>query len=256
MSQAAAVAEEDAANDKLAWSGVTKAFGANRVLQGVDLAVAPRESLVLFGTSGSGKSLLLKCTLGLIPPDSGSVRIDGEETTAYDARQHTALMDRIGMLFQYSGLFDSLPVWENVAFRLRHGPIRVRRRAAKDAALEALDKVGLDARVADLLPSDLSGGMQKRVGLARAILGRPRLLIFDEPNSGLDPVTAGEIDALIRSLVTDLGAAAMTITHDMASIRAIADEVLLLDAGRARWRGPVEDLNGAEDPLLARFLSR
>lgn len=232
---------------------IAKSFGGVPVLEDVSLEIAPGQSLAVLGRSGTGKSVLARIALGLMAPDAGQVTIDGAPMSAKVRR---GLMSQTGVLFQGAALFDSLPVWENVAFRLRHGPKRVRRRAARDAALEALDKVGLDARVADLLPADLSGGMQKRVGLARAILGRPRLLVFDEPNSGLDPVTAGEIDALIRSLVTDLGAAAMTITHDMASIRAIADEVLLLDAGRARWQGPVEDLDHAEDPLLARFLSR
>ncbi|MBV7379240.1 ABC transporter ATP-binding protein [Maritimibacter dapengensis] len=232
---------------------IAKSFGGVPVLEDVSLEIVSGQSLAILGRSGTGKSVLARIALGLMAADAGQVMIDGAPMSAKVRR---GLMTQTGVLFQGAALFDSLPVWENVAFRLRHGPKRVRRRAAKDAALEALDKVGLDARVADLLPSDLSGGMQKRVGLARAILGRPRLLIFDEPNSGLDPVTAGEIDALIRSLVTDLGAAAMTITHDMASIRAIADEVFLLDAGRARWQGPVEDLDGAKDPLLARFLSR
>lgn len=232
---------------------ISKSFGATTVLDDISLDIAQGQSVAVLGRSGTGKSVLARIALGLMAPDAGTVRVDGAPMSR---KTRAALFAQTGVLFQSAALFDSLSVWENVAFRLRNGTARRPRAEARRAALEALERVGLEARVADLYPSDLSGGMQKRAGLARAILGTPRFLVFDEPNSGLDPVTAGEIDALIRTLVSDLGAAAMTITHDMASIRAVADRVVLLDGGRIRWEGPVSGLETATDPLLARFLAR
>lgn len=232
---------------------ISKSFGTKEVLDDISLALDSGTSLAILGRSGTGKSVLTRIILGLITPDAGRILIDGQPMTR---RVRRAFLEQTGVLFQASALFDSLTVWENVAFRLRNGRARVGRAEARERAEVALGRVGLEPRVADLFPSDLSGGMQKRVGLARAIIGTPKYLFFDEPNSGLDPVTSTDIDALIRELVTDLGATAITITHDMASIRTIADEVLLLDAARARWHGRVSDLASADDPLLARFLAR
>lgn len=232
---------------------ISKAFGTKEVLNDISLALDSGTSLAILGRSGTGKSVLTRIILGLITPDAGRILIDGQPMSR---RVRRAFLEQTGVLFQASALFDSLTVWENVAFRLRNGRARVGRAEARERAEVALGRVGLEPRVADLFPSDLSGGMQKRVGLARAIIGTPKYLFFDEPNSGLDPVTSTDIDALIRELVTDLGATAITITHDMASIRTIADEVLLLDAARARWHGRVSDLASADDPLLARFLAR
>jgi phospholipid/cholesterol/gamma-HCH transport system ATP-binding protein len=232
---------------------ISKSFGTKEVLDDISLALDSGTSLAILGRSGTGKSVLTRIILGLITPDAGRILIDGQPMTR---RVRRAFLEQTGVLFQASALFDSLTVWENVAFRLRNGRARVGRAEARARAEVALGRVGLEPRVADLFPSDLSGGMQKRVGLARAIIGTPKYLFFDEPNSGLDPVTSTDIDALIRELVTDLGATAITITHDMASIRTIADEVLLLDAARARWHGRVSDLASADDPLLARFLAR
>lgn len=232
---------------------ISKSFGTKEVLNDISLALDSGTSLAILGRSGTGKSVLTRIILGLITPDAGQILIDGQPMTR---RVRRAFLEQTGVLFQASALFDSLTVWENVAFRLRNGRARVGRAEARARAEVALGRVGLEPRVADLFPSDLSGGMQKRVGLARAIIGTPKYLFFDEPNSGLDPVTSTDIDALIRELVTDLGATAITITHDMASIRTIADEVLLLDAARARWHGRVSDLASTDDPLLARFLAR
>lgn len=232
---------------------ISKSFGTKEVLDDISLALDSGTSLAILGRSGTGKSVLTRIILGLITPDAGRILIDGQPMSR---RVRRAFLEQTGVLFQASALFDSLTVWENVAFRLRNGRARVGRAEARERAEVALGRVGLEPRVADLFPSDLSGGMQKRVGLARAIIGTPKYLFFDEPNSGLDPVTSTDIDALIRELVTDLGATAITITHDMASIRTIADEVLLLDAARARWHGRVSDLASADDPLLARFLAR
>lgn len=232
---------------------ISKSFGTKEVLDDISLALDSGTSLAILGRSGTGKSVLTRIILGLITPDAGRILIDGQPMSR---RVRRAFLEQTGVLFQASALFDSLTVWENVAFRLRNGRARVSRAEARARAEVALGRVGLEPRVADLFPSDLSGGMQKRVGLARAIIGTPKYLFFDEPNSGLDPVTSTDIDALIRELVTDLGATAITITHDMASIRTIADEVLLLDAARARWHGRVSDLASADDPLLARFLAR
>lgn len=232
---------------------ISKAFGSKVVLEDVSLTLPDATSLAVLGRSGTGKSVLTRIILGLITPDSGEVVIDGQKMTR---RTRRAFLDNTGVLFQGSALFDSQTVWENIAFRLRNGPKRVGRAEARKRAEAALEQVGMEMRVADLYPADLSGGMQKRVGLARAIVSQPTYLFFDEPNSGLDPVTASDIDDLIRSLVTDLGATAITITHDMPSIRRIADEVLLLDAAKARWHGKVSELEGAGDPLLAKFLAR
>jgi phospholipid/cholesterol/gamma-HCH transport system ATP-binding protein len=158
------------------------------------------------------------------------------------------------MLFQGAALFDSLPVWENIAFRLRHVE-RASRAQARAAALEAMAKVRLPADAADRFPSDLSGGMQKRAGLARAIIGRPSLLFLDEPTTGLDPVTAAAINQLIRSMVDDLGCAALTITHDMASARVIGDEIAMLHGGRIIWRGPAASVAAAEDGRVRQFVT-
>jgi phospholipid/cholesterol/gamma-HCH transport system ATP-binding protein len=232
-------------------AGVSKAFGGNRVLAGVDLEVAAGESLVIIGGSGTGKSVLLKCILGLIPPDAGRIEVDGRPLSG-PARE--AFLARFGMLFQGAALFDSLRVWENVAFRLLRGPQAMRRDRARAVAIEKLARVGLGPETADLYPAELSGGMQKRAGLARAIATDPRVIFFDEPTTGLDPIMAGVINGLIRGIVTEMGATAITITHDMASARAIADRVAMLHEGRIRWQGPVAELDRAGDPAVEQFI--
>ncbi len=224
-------------------TGLQKAMGGKPVLQGVDLSVAKGESCVIIGGSGAGKSVLIKCILGLLAPDAGQITIDGRPRSP-------AFMDRIGMLFQGGALFDSLPVWQNVAFKRLRGPQRAEARAH---AITKLKDVGLNPDVADKYPSELSGGMQKRVGLARAIAEDPEVLFFDEPTTGLDPIMASTINALIRRIVTERGATAITITHDMTSVEAIADTVAMLHAGKVHWHGTREAMQAATDPHLTQF---
>lgn len=239
---------------KIAWTGITKRFGAQVVLDGLDLAVAPGRSLALLGRSGQGKSVTLKLALGLMKPDAGQVLLDGVDVTRQSEAERRASFSGIGMLFQGGALFDSLPVWENVGFRLINAD-GVSRAEARERAVEALALVKLAPDVADRYPSELSGGMQKRAGLARAIVGTPSLLFFDEPTTGLDPITASAINELIRDRVTSLGCTAVSITHDMASARTIADELAMLDNGRIVWRGRADELDHADHPLVRAFVT-
>ncbi|WP_417253697.1 ABC transporter ATP-binding protein [Celeribacter sp.] len=232
---------------------VHKAFGSKEILRGVDLDVAKGESCVIIGGSGTGKSVMLKCILGLIKPDQGMISVGGEDITTTGDRD--AFLARFGMLFQGAALFDSLPVWQNVAFRLLRGSLKRPKAEARDIAIEKLRRVGLGPDVADLFPAELSGGMQKRVGLARAIAADPEIIFFDEPTTGLDPIMAGVINELIREIVVEMGATALTITHDMTSVRAIADKVAMLHGGKIRWHGPVYEMDGADDPYLTQFIT-
>lgn len=225
-----------------------KAFGANHVLTGATLEVARGESLVVVGGSGTGKSVLLRCLLGLERADSGTVQIAGMTDP-----EPAALARHVGMLFQGAALFDSLPVWHNVAFRLMAGRGGLRREAARALAVEKLARVGLGAQVADLFPAELSGGMQKRVGLARAIAGDPPILFFDEPTAGLDPVMSTVINTLIREIVTEMGATAITITHDMRTLRDVADRVAKLYQGRVFWQGTAAEALQTDDPVMRQF---
>ncbi len=230
---------------------VHKAFGANTVLNGVDLTIPKGESMVIIGGSGTGKSVLLKCVLGLVTPDSGQILVDGK---AADRGSRDAFLARFGMLFQGGALFDSLPVWQNVAFRLLRGAQKRPKAEAREIAVEKLRRVGLKPAVADLFPAELSGGMQKRVGLARAIAAEPEIIFFDEPTTGLDPIMSGVINELIREIVVEMGATAMTITHDMTSVRAIADKVAMLHGGVIQWTGPVSELDATPDPYVQQFI--
>jgi phospholipid/cholesterol/gamma-HCH transport system ATP-binding protein len=230
---------------------VHKAFGANQVLRGVDLTISSGESMVIIGGSGTGKSVLLKCILGLVHPDSGTIMLDGEDV---EQAARDAFLARFGMLFQGGALFDSLPVWQNVAFRLLRGTQKRPKAEAREIAIEKLRRVGLKPEVADLFPAELSGGMQKRVGLARAIAAEPEIIFFDEPTTGLDPIMAGVINELIREIVVEMGATAMTITHDMTSVRAIADKVAMLHGGKVRWSGPIAEMDATPDPYVQQFI--
>lgn len=237
---------------KIELDGLRKAFGDNVVLADVSLKVMPGESLVIIGGSGTGKSVALKCILGIIRPDGGEIRIDGQPVARIDRR---AFLRGFGMLFQGGALFDSLPVWQNVAFRLRTGARRpMPRRAARELAIAKLARVGLGPETADLFPAELSGGMQKRVGLARAIATDPSVIFFDEPTAGLDPIMAGVINTLIRELVTEMGATAITITHDMTTVRTVADEVAMLHGGVVHWTGPVAEIEASGDAHLDQFI--
>jgi len=231
--------------------GVTKSFGKNHVLRGVDLTVDRGTSLVIIGGSGTGKSIAIKSVLGLITPDTGKITVDGQDVTLTD---RDAFLARFGMLFQGAALFDSLPVWQNVAFRLLRGSLKRPKDEARQIAIEKLRRVGLTPEVADRLPAELSGGMQKRVGLARAIAADPKIIFFDEPTTGLDPIMAGVINDLIREIVVEMGATAITITHDMTSVRAIADNVAMLHDGVIQWSGPVGDIERSGDPFLDQFI--
>ena len=243
------------ATPKIALDSVAKSFGDNAVLRDVSVSLADGDSLVLFGTSGSGKSLLLKCILGLIEADAGSIRIDGAEVAHAGASDHVALMDRIGMLFQYSGLFDSITVWENVAFQLthyRHMP----RKAAREIAVEKLAAVGLQPATAELYPAELSGGMQKRVGIARAVAIDPEILFLDEPTAGLDPIMSNRINELIVKVVDELGATAISITSDMVSARQISNRMAMLHDGGIIWQGPTGTLDDCPEPHVHQFVNQ
>ena len=240
------------ATPKIRVRGLRKAFGPKQVLDGVDLDVAEGTSLVVIGGSGTGKSVLLKCILGLIEPDAGVIEIDGRDVLRVPPGEAASIRAQVGMLFQNGALFDSLPVWENVAFGLL-AQRRATRTEARARAEEVLGQVGLAPTVADLWPAELSGGMQKRVGLARAIAAQPAILFFDEPTTGLDPIMGAVIDGLIVDCVRRLGSTAMAITHDMASARRIADRVAMLHRGRIIWSGPAAALFDSGNPEVDQF---
>lgn len=234
--------------------GVEKSFGTKQVLRGVDLEVAPGQSLVVIGGSGSGKSVMLKNALGLMTPDKGKIFFDGADVTKATGRTREKMRARIGMLFQSGALFDSLTVWENVAFRLINSE-GLSRKDAKERAIETLKKVRLVADVAGLYPAEISGGMQKRVSLARSIISEPDLIFFDEPTTGLDPITADAINDLILEMVRGLGAAAVSITHDMPSARKIADEIAMLFEGKIIWRGKASDVDHSGNEYVDQFVN-
>lgn len=239
---------------KIKISNLHKAFGKKVVLDGVDLELNKGESLVVIGGSGTGKSVLIKCIQGLLTPDSGSIEIDGEETVGADRRTQDALHSKMGMLFQGGALFDSLTVWENVAFGLLENQ-KMPRKQAKTEAVRVLRQVGLAPDVADLYPSEISGGMQKRVSLARAIATKPEIIFFDEPTTGLDPIMADVINDLIIESARGLGATALTITHDMASARKIADRIAMLYKGKIIWQGTVKELEKTDNPYVKQFIN-
>ncbi len=240
---------------KIRIRGLRKSFGAKRVLDGIDLDVEAGTSMVVIGGSGSGKSVLLRCILGLIEPDAGRIEIDGVDVVERSRAEQEAIRARIGMLFQNGALFDSLSVWENVAFGLLagRGARRMSRDAARARAGAVLAQVGLDPSVGDLAPAELSGGMQKRVGLARAIAATPEILFFDEPTTGLDPIMGAVIDGLIVDCVKRLGSTAIAITHDMASATRIGDRAAMLYQGRLVWQGAAGELLQSGNPLVDQF---
>lgn len=238
---------------KLELKDVRKSFGIKEVLKGVNLKVEQGKSLVIIGGSGTGKSVLLKCILGLVTPDSGSILIDGQETVGLHGSDRHELMRKFGMLFQGGALFDSIRVWENVAFRLIHNR-HMDRKDAKELAIQKITAVGLKPEVANMFPSELSGGMQKRVSLARAIAADPEIIFFDEPTTGLDPIMADVINDLITKSVEQLGATAVSITHDMSSVRKIADHVAMIYGGEIIWHGTVEEMDKTDNPYVDQFI--
>jgi phospholipid/cholesterol/gamma-HCH transport system ATP-binding protein len=239
---------------KIKLTNLHKKFGNKVVLDGVDLTVTAGESLVIIGGSGSGKSVTIKSVLGLVKPDSGTVEVDGEDVTNYSFNQRAPMLQKVGMLFQGGALFDSLPVWKNITFGSKERGQKLTNETARELAIEKLEAVGLKPETADLLPSELSGGMQKRVGLARAIASNPEILFFDEPTTGLDPIMADVINELISSCVKKLGSTAVTITHDMASVRKIATRVAMIYQGKIIWDGPVADIDHSGNAYVDQFI--
>lgn len=231
-----------------------KHFGPKHVLRGVNLDVMPGESVVILGGSGTGKSVLLKCILGLVEPDSGTIEIDGVDATHLKGKERDTLLQKFGMLFQGGALFDSLPVWRNIAFELIHNT-KISKQDAHARAVQKLEAVGLAKEVTDLSPAELSGGMQKRVGLARAIASNPEILFFDEPTTGLDPIMCGVIDNLICKCVKDLGATGMTITHDLTSARFIADKIAMIKEGQIIWEGSVPEMEMCKNTVVQEFIN-
>ena len=234
-------------------TNVHKKFGAKKVLDGVHLQVLPGESLVIIGGSGSGKSVTIKSVLGLVKPDQGKIEIDGKDVTHLNFREREPYLAQCGMLFQGGALFDSLTVWQNISFAARQKE-NLSKAAARELAVEKLSQVGLQADVADLLPPELSGGMQKRVGLARAIATNPDIIFFDEPTTGLDPIMADVINELIVACVKKLGSTAVTITHDMSSVRKIASRVAMIYQGKIVWDGPVSAIDDSGNPYVDQFV--
>ena len=244
----------DAYLPKISVRGLRKSFGRKRVLDGLDIDCDSGESLVIIGGSGTGKSVLVKCILGLLYPEAGSIRIDGGETVGLPRAARERLLQKFGMLFQGSALFDSLRVWENVAFGLTQGR-GMERHAAKEIALAKLAAVGLGPEVGELRPAELSGGMQKRVALARAIAAEPEIIFFDEPTTGLDPIMADVINDLIVKCVREVGTTAVSITHDMVSARKIADRIAMLHQGRIVWHGPTAEIGHSGNPFVDQFIN-
>ena len=231
---------------------IHKTFGKQKVLDGVNIFARQGSSTALIGTSGGGKSVILKILLGLIEPDEGEVFIDNVKVSH---REPGRTLSRIGMLFQGSALFDSLPVWQNICFKFLKGTEKLSSKDAKELAIQNLEKVGLNYKVANKFPADLSGGMKKRVALARAIVGNPKIILFDEPTTGLDPIMTNTINSLIREIVETMDVTTLTITHDISSVQQISDNVALLDSGRIQWEGKSEELKGSKDPYVFQFIN-
>lgn len=238
---------------KIELNGVKKSFDSKHVLKGFDLSVGKGESVVIIGGSGTGKSVTLKCILGLIEPEEGTIKVDGQDVTHLKGKARDEYQSKFGMLFQGSALFDSLPVWKNVAFKVmqRKG---VTHKEAKEQAIATLASVGLGPDVANIYPAELSGGMQKRVALARAIASKPEIIFFDEPTTGLDPIMADVINELIVKCVREVGATALSITHDMASARKIADRIAMLYDGRIVWQGSKNEIDRSGNPYVDQFI--
>ncbi|MDZ7712111.1 MAG: ABC transporter ATP-binding protein [Rhodovibrio sp.] len=238
---------------KIRVRGLYKAFGTHQVLAGLDLDVAEQESVVVIGGSGTGKSVLLKCILGILEPDAGTIEVDGQSVVGLKGEARDRMLRKFGMLFQNAALFDSLSVWENVSFALIQRD-KLDKKSARQAAIDKLAQVGLRENVADLYPAELSGGMKKRVGLARAIATDPEIIFFDEPTTGLDPIMGDVINDLIVSCVQELGASTLSITHDMASARKIAHRVAMLFEGKIIWQGPVAEVDTTDNPYVQQFV--
>lgn len=240
-------------NPKIQLNDVYKSFGSKRVLEGVTLELEAGQSLVVIGGSGSGKSVLIKTIIGLMHPDKGSIKIDGIETAHLNRAGRAEIMNKFGFLFQGGALFDSLPIWENVAF----GPIYAQnmdRDKAKELAIKKINQVGMGSEIADLFPAELSGGMQKRISLARAIASNPEIIFFDEPTTGLDPIMSDVINNLIVKCSKELKATTISITHDMHSAMKIADRIAMLYQGKIIWQGKPDQIYNSGNPYVDQFV--
>ena len=242
-------------NKKIQVKGLKKSFGTTVVLDNLNLEIEAGESFVIIGGSGTGKSVLIKCILGLIKPDAGQILIDGVDINTVDRTERQRVFSKITMLFQGGALFDSLSVWRNIAFPLINGPHKTPLREAKERAYEKLEAVNLTAEVGERFPSELSGGMQKRVALARALISNPEIIFFDEPTTGLDPIVSSVINNLIIDKVRSLKATAITITHDLKSLRSIADKVGLIYKGGIVWTGSVQEMDETTNPYVHQFIN-
>lgn len=240
---------------KIEIKNLCKKFGEKVILNNLNLTIEEKKSLVILGKSGTGKSVLIKNISTLLRPDSGTIKIDGMELSDLNEKQREKLMNKFGFLFQGGALFDSMTVWENVAFKLLNNQ-KMASAEAKKVALKKLDIVGLESKVADLYPCELSGGMQKRAALARAICTTPEIIFFDEPTTGLDPIMSEVINDLIIKTTKIVGATAITITHDMNSARKIADRIVLLNQGSIAWDGTPEELDTTNNFLIKEFLNK
>ncbi|MFZ9470289.1 MAG: ABC transporter ATP-binding protein [Rickettsiales bacterium] len=241
-------------SNKIVISNLCKNFGSKEVLQGINISIEKGKSLVILGGSGSGKSVMIKLISSLMEPSSGSIKIDDIEVANIKNKDRDKLMSKFGFLFQGGALFDSLSIWENVAFRLIHQN-KMSKIEAKKIAITKLNSVGLSSKVVDLLPSELSGGMQKRVSLARAIASNPEIIFFDEPTTGLDPIMADVINNLIIANSKELGATTITITHDMQSAKKIADKVAMLYQGKIIWHDDVRNLENSGNDFVDQFIN-
>lgn len=240
--------------DKIIVKGLSKSFGSKKVLQDLNLTIKKGESLVVIGGSGTGKSVLIKSIVGLLTPDFGSVMIDGQDMVNMSSKNHAKMLQKFGYLFQGGALFDSLPIWKNIAFvPLQNNTLT--KKEARKLAIDKLESVGLDETVADLFPAELSGGMQKRAALARAIALNPEIIFFDEPTTGLDPIMSAIINDLIKKNSKQLGATTITITHDLVSAAHIADRIAMLYQGKLIWEGTVDKLHSSGNPYVEQFVS-
>ena len=239
---------------KIRIDALTKRFGGTVVLSEITLNVAEGRKTVLIGPAASGKTVLLKCIAGIIRPDAGTVGIDGKKVPQAGTRAHTALMQSVGVLFQQGGLFDSMPVWKNIGFKLTQAR-GIDEATARRIAIEKLEMVNLPASTADRFPSELSGGMQKRVGIARALAGDPKLLLLDEPTAGLDPITTAAINRLIDDSAKELGATVLSVTSDMTAARAYYDSMAMLNEGRLVWTGETSEIDTSDNPYLSQMIN-
>ena len=230
-----------------------KTFGNNIILNNINFNLLESESLAIIGASGSGKSVLLKNIIGLLEPDTGSIKINSTEMVNLPRRDKENLLLKLGITFQHGALFDSLKIWENIIFKIQNQQ-KISKVDGRKLALSIIKRLSLKPEILDLFPSEISGGMQKRVAIARAICGDPKILLFDEPTSGLDPVTGSVIDQLIITAVKTIGASAITITHDMASVSRIADKVILIDKKTISWSGTPKEMLVSKNLKIKEFI--